>query len=80
METNRYALSVSHVTHEQLIQVIDTQPADPACRVVDVKKNREDAEMLVARLNTEFAMQLRKMRARGLVWMRAARCWDWIHV
>jgi 16S rRNA C967 or C1407 C5-methylase (RsmB/RsmF family) len=78
METARYTLSQAHVTHDQHIDVIDTQPEDPSERIVAVCKTREEAEIEANRLNNDFVLKARKMQQKGLVWTRAHRVWAWL--
>lgn len=78
METTRYTLSASHMTHDRFVEVVDTQPEDPAERVVKRCHDREEAFALVARLNNEFAAKAREMNRRGLHWLRAYKSWAWL--
>lgn len=77
MET-RYTLAAPHMTHDASVTVIDTQPENPAERVVATFKKHEDAIVEATRLNNEFAQHVRQMRKQGLEWTRAYKSWAWL--
>ena len=75
---SRYTIGQAHMTHDQHVDVIDTQPEDPRERIVGTFKSREDAVLEAARLNNEFMMKAREMHKKGLQWSRAHRVWAWL--
>lgn len=68
------------MTHDRHVQVIDTQPEDPAKRVVNSFRNRDDAVQVAENLNAKFEEEQRAMARQGKRWSRAHKSWTWLRI